>query len=92
MLKIIHRIKVQHLELGVILDEQFVDGTQFKLFLKMINGCFVDCSDLRFFNGVEFFLNVPFSVLKDCVITSRIEEMVGFSEIVKSKIEALETK
>lgn len=92
MIKMISRVKVQHLELGVILDEQFVDGTQFKLFLKMINGCFVECSDLRFFNGYDFFLNIPYNILKECIISSKVEEMVEMTDIVKSKIEALETR
>jgi len=91
MLKVIHRVKIQHSNFGVILDEQFIDGTQFKLFLKMLNASFDDNEGLRFFNGVDFFLNIPSNILKDCIVFTKIDEIVAKSDIVKSKIEALET-
>lgn len=92
MLKVIHKVKIQHTSFGVILDEQFIDGTQFKLFLKMVNASFDDGEGLRFFNGVDFFLNIPADVLKDCIIFTKIDEIVAVGDIVKSKIEALETR
>jgi hypothetical protein len=33
-----HNIKIQHEKFGTLLNETFVNGTQFKLFLKMIQG------------------------------------------------------
>ena len=49
-----HNIKIQHETIGVLLNETFVNPTQFKLFLKIIQGCIELKNDLTFFNGVEF--------------------------------------
>lgn len=91
MTTITSTIKIHNEKFGVILDENFVDPIQFKLFLKMIQGCIELKNDLSFFNGVEFLVHVPHRILVDSVITTSMET-VGVSEIVKSKIEALVTK
>jgi hypothetical protein len=81
-------IRIQHETYGVILKEDFVDPTQFKLFLKMVNGCFATQSDLTFFNGQDFFINVPFKTLKNSIITTQVEPYTLANHIVnKSKIE-----
>ena len=91
MTTITHTVKIQNEKFGTILNENFVDPTQFKLFLKMIQGCIELKNDLSFFNGVEFLVHVPHRILVDSVITTSIETL-GVSDIVKSKIEALVTK
>jgi len=66
-------IKIQHEKFGVILNETFVNPTQFKLFLKMVNSC-LNCNEaLTFFNGVDFLVNIPNQTLKDCIVTTSVE-------------------
>lgn len=91
MTTITHTVKIQNEKFGTILNENFVDPTQFKLFLKMIQGCIELKNDLSFFNGVEFLVHIPHRFLVDSIITTSLET-VGVSDIVKSKIEALVTK
>lgn len=91
MTTVTHTIKIQNEKFGIILNENFVDPIQFKLFLKMIHGCIELKNDLSFFNGNEFLVHIPHRILVDSVVTTSFE-IVGVSEIVKSKIEALVTK
>jgi len=91
MTTITHTVKIQNEKFGTILNENFVDPIQFKLFLKMIQGCIELKNDLSFFNGVEFLVHIPHRILVDSIITTSLE-IVGTSDIVKSKIEALATK
>ena len=91
MTTITHTVKIQNEKFGTILNENFVDPIQFKLFLKMIQGCIELKNDLSFFNGVEFLIHIPHRILVDSIITTSFEP-VGVSDIVKSKIEALVTK
>ena len=91
MTTITHTVKIQNEKFGTILNENFVDPIQFKLFLKMIQGCIELKNDLSFFNGVEFLVHIPHRILVDSIITTSFEP-VGVSDIVKSKIEALVTR
>lgn len=91
MTTVTHTVKIQNEKFGIILNENFVDNTQFKLFLKMIQGCIELNNDLSFFNGADFLIHVPHRILVDSIITTSLEVM-GVSEVVKSKIEALVTK
>jgi hypothetical protein len=91
MTTITHTIKIENEKFGVILNETFIDPTQFKLFLKMIQACIELKNDLSFFNGVEFLVHVPHRFLSDSIITTSLNS-IEMSEIVKSKIEALVTK
>lgn len=91
MTTVTHTVKIQNEKFGTILNENFVDAVQFKLFLKMIQGCIELKNDLSFFNGVEFLVHIPNRILVDSIITTSIE-VVGVSDIVKSKIESLVTK
>ena len=65
-----HSIKIQHETFGKLLDETFVNPIQFKLFLKMIQGCISMKEDLPFFNGVDFFVHVPYKHLVSSIITT----------------------
>jgi hypothetical protein len=81
-------IKIQHLTVGIILNETFVNPVQFKLFLKMVNGCLFSKEDLTFFNGENFFIHVPYSILKESLITTTMDfEPTTDQIITKSKIE-----
>lgn len=91
MTTITHTIKIENEKFGVILNETFIDPTQFKLFIKMIQACIELKTDLSFFNGVEFLVHIPHRFLSDSIITTSLSS-IEMSDIVKSKIEALVTK
>lgn len=86
-----HTVKIENEKFGVLLNETFIDPTQFKLFLKMIQASIELKTDLSFFNGVEFFIHIPNRFLSDSIITTSLSN-IEMSDIVKSKIEALVTK
>ena len=88
-----HNIKIQHEKFGTLLNETFVNGTQFKLFLKMIQGSIELKNDLTFFNGVDFFVHVPYKHLVDSIITTNVDTYTLAEHLInKSKIEAEVTK
>ncbi len=47
----INTIKIISDKHGVLLNENFVDATQFKIFLKSVHGALVLNESLSFFNG-----------------------------------------
>jgi len=68
-----HNIKIQHEKFGVLLNETFVNPIQFKLFLKMVQGCIELKNDLTFFNGTDFFVHVPYKHLVESIITTGVD-------------------
>lgn len=84
-------IKIQHETFGVLLNETFVDGIQFKLFLKMVQGCLELKNDLTFFNGSDFLIHIPFKYLVESVIVTSTFDMT-LADHMRSKVEALVTK
>ena len=83
-----HNIKIQHEKFGMLLSETFVNPTQFKLFLKMVNGCLNGDEALTFFNGEDFLVNIPNKILKDSIITTTVDAYTLTDHIMsKSKIE-----
>ncbi len=88
----IHSIKIINPQFGELINEKFVNDVQFKLFLKMIQGCLELKNDLTFFNGVDFLIHVPYNILVSSIIFTNVTSSDITSEIVKSKIEALVTK
>jgi len=88
-----HNIKIQHEAFGNILDETFVNPIQFKLFLKMVQGCISMKEDLTFFNGVDFFVHVPYKHLVSSIITTNLDNYTLVDHLInKSKMEAEVTK
>ena len=88
-----HNIKIQHEKFGVLLNETFVNGTQFKLFLKMIQGSIELKNDLTFFNGVDFFVHVPYKHLVESIITTCVDNYTLAEHLInKTKMEAEVTK
>ena len=86
-----HNIRIIHETIGELLNETFVDQIQFKLFLKMVHASLELDQNLSFFNGETFLINIPFNILRNCVV---VTSSVEFSMVdqVRSKIEALVTK
>jgi hypothetical protein len=87
----VYTIKIQHQTFGVLMNEGFVDQTQFKIFLKMVHGCVELKNDLDFFNGTDFLVHIPHKILKECVIVTN-NQTVSAGQVAKSKIEALVTR
>ena len=89
-----HNIKIQNEKFGVLLNETFVDKTQFKLFLKMVQGCIELKNDLTFFNGVDFLVHIPHGHLVGSIITTKVDAEYTLAEhlINKSKMEAPEVR
>ena len=85
-------IKIINPQFGELLNEKFINGIQFKLFLKMIQGSLELKNDLTFFNGVDFLIHIPYNILVGSMILTNITNDVTMTDIVKSKIEALVTK
>lgn len=88
-----HNIKIQHETFGKLLDETFVNPIQFKLFLKMVQGCISVQEDLTFFNGVDFFVHIPYKHLVGSIITTYLDNYTLTEHLInKSKMEAEVTK
>ena len=88
-----HSIKIQHETFGKLLDETFVNPIQFKLFLKMVQGCISMKEDLTFFNGVDFLVHVPYKHLVSSIITTGVDNYTLAEHLInKSKMEAEVTK
>ena len=84
-------IKIENEKFGQLLNETFVDATQFKLFLKMIQGCIELKNDLTFFNGSDFLVHIPNRFLLDSIIVTNNVEY-DLADHMRSKVEALVTK
>jgi hypothetical protein len=91
MNKTAFKIRIINELFGELLNEVFIDETQFNIFLKMVHGCLELKNDLTFFNGKSFLINIPFRFLKDSIIVTGTKE-IDMVEPIKSKIEALITK
>ena len=88
-----HTIKIQHETFGLLLNETFVNETQFKLFLKMVQGCIELKNDLTFFNGVDFLVHIPHKHLINSIITTNVDNYTLAEHLInKSKMESLETR
>lgn len=82
-------IRIENEKFGTILDETFSNPTQFKLFLKMVHGCIELKNDLSFFNGEDFLIHVPSSILSSSVIITKNQPYTLTEHILnKSKIES----
>ncbi len=88
---VVYKIRIENEKFGTLLNETFVDGVQFKLFLKMVQGCLELKNNLTFFNGTDFLINIPYRFLEDSIIVTSTNEY-ELADHMKSKIEALVTK
>jgi hypothetical protein len=86
-----YTIRIENEKFGKLLQETFVNAIQFKLFLKMVQGCLELKNDLTFFNGDDFLIHVPFKYLVDSIIVTSVNDY-DLADHMKSKIEALVTK
>lgn len=86
-----YTIRIENEKFGKLLHETFVDAIQFKLFLKMVQGCLELKNDLTFFNGSDFLIHIPHKYLMDSVIVTSTNEY-SLVDHMRSKVEALVTK
>jgi len=73
---------------GVLLSESFVDQTQFKIFLKMVDGALNLNEDLSFYDGNVFLVHIPHKILKESIVLTNMTP-VTLEEQVRNKIETL---
>ena len=93
MTTVTYNIRIENEKFGTLLNETFVNGTQYKLFLKMVHGCLELKNDLTFFNGTDFFIHVPYKHLVESIILTTTPQYSAADVLIsKSKIEAEHTK
>jgi hypothetical protein len=63
-------VKIQNEKFGVLLNENFVDRTQFKIFISMIQGCIELKKDFTFFDGNDFLVHIPHKYLVESIVTT----------------------
>lgn len=84
-------IKIIHPQFGELLNDNYADEVQFKLFLQMIHSCVELKQDLSFFNGRDFYVHVPYELLRQSIILGSAkpqdELTLGQYAVRKSKME-----
>lgn len=83
-----HNIRILNDKFGTLLTETFVDPTQFKIFLKMVDGALNMGEDLSYFDGNTFLVHIPHKILKESLILTNVSE-ITVGEQVRNKIESL---
>ena len=67
-------VKIIHHTYGDLVNQNFHDDTQFKLVLKLVHSCIELGEDLTTFNGKDFLLHVPHSLLVECIVIGKSEK------------------
>ena len=84
-------IKIIHPQFGELLNDNYADEVQFKLFLQMVHSCVELKQDLSFFNGRDFYVHVPYELLRQSIILGNAkpqdELTLGQYAVRKSKME-----
>ncbi len=81
-------VLIVHPKFGEVLNETFMDEVQFKIFLNMVHSSIELNQNLSTFNGKDFLVHIPSSILKESLVIGKSTE-VSLSEVVmaKSKLE-----
>ena len=80
-------VKIQNEKFCVLLNENFVDRTQFKIFISMIQGCIELKNDFTFFNGNEFLVHIPHKYLVESIVTTSMDMSLTLTEHMAKKME-----
>jgi hypothetical protein len=83
-------IKIIHPTFGELLNDNYADEVQFKLFLQMVHSCVELKQDLSFFNGRDFLVHIPYELLRQSIIlgNAKVEDVTLAEYAVrKSKME-----
>ena len=73
-------VKIQNEKFGVLLNEIFVDRTQFKIFISMIQGCIELKNDFTYFNGNDFLVHIPHKYLIESIVTTGMDMSLTLTE------------
>lgn len=81
-------ILIVHPKFGEVLNETFIDEVQFKIFLNMLHSSIEMNENFSTFNGKDFLIQIPVSILKESLVIGKTKE-VSVTEVVmvKSKLE-----
>ena len=81
-------VMIVHPKFGEVLNETFMDEVQFKIFLNMVHSYIELNQNLSTFNGKDFLVHIPSSILKESLVIGKTKE-VSMAEVVlaKSKLE-----
>lgn len=81
----IYTVRIHHDEYMEILNKEFTDATQLKLFLKMIHASLELKNDFRYFDAEHFLISVPYHILEKCLILTN-SEVYKLSTHLKTKV------
>ncbi len=85
-------VKIQNEKFGVLLNETFVDRTQFKIFISMIQGCIELKNDFTYFNGSDFLVHIPHKYLVESIVTTGMDMSLTLTEHMAQKFKLEEVK
>lgn len=82
------QVLIVHPKYGELINETFMDETQFSIFLKMVHTSLALGNDLTTYNGKDFLIHLPNSILKECLLLGNVKD-ISVSDLVtlKSKLE-----
>ena len=81
-------VKVIHPQFGLLLEDSYQDAVQFKLFLNLVHSCLELNQDLTTFNGRDFLLHIPYTLLRESIVLGNVKEVtLAEYAIQKSKME-----
>ena len=87
-----HNIKIQHETFGVLLNETFVNNTQFKLFLKMVQGCIELKNDLTL-TDLDVEINFIEELIEEYqVMPNKTQKEWDNKQMLEIKLEQLKRK
>jgi hypothetical protein len=79
-------VKIQNEKFGVLLNEIFVDRSQFKIFISMIQGCIELKNDFTYFNGNDFLVHIPHKYLIESIVTTGMDMSLTLTEHMVQKL------
>ena len=81
-------VKIIHPQFGLLLEDSYQDVVQFKLFLNLVHSCLELNQDLTTFNGRDFLLHIPYTLLRESIVLGNVKEVtLAEYAIQKSKME-----
>lgn len=82
---------IKHPKMGKLLEQTFQDQSQFKLFLCGIHGPLELKLPVKYFNGDDFLLNIPYKILSESIVFTKYvgeKKQNSLSQHFKSRMEA----
>lgn len=79
-----YQLNFVHPTMGPITNPIFTDQVQFRIFCKMVQGCLALKQDLTTYDAQELFIHIPYKVLVESVIVSKVNGM-NIADVVKER-------